>query len=173
MKRLLPLLIALVAASCTSTGTVRAPEVLRVYDSVEGVTIWTHTPVMLKNIGFDGSPAVLYQLAAICQGSDSEPCGDPFYLLAFSVQGQHLTASSDMTLRIGEKRLRPDHLSYEADTRGLTRFQEALVFPIERGDAAAFAAAPDGQVEGRIGGVTVQFSETRREASRMLMDRME
>src|SRR5690554_1574940 len=82
-------LVLLLCAGCASTGTIHKPRVIEEYDSVEGITYWTHTPIMLKNIGFDGSPSVFLQAGAMCQSDvRGRPCQDPRYVLAFQVQGQ-------------------------------------------------------------------------------------
>ena len=168
--RLVTVFMVLLLASCASTGTMRAPEVLRGYDSIEGISYWTHTPIMLKNVGFDGSAAIFMQAGAVCEGDVSGPCDEPRYFLTFQAQGQRLTSSTDFTLRLGEERLRPEPINYEAGTGGITTFSEQLAYSIDGRSLERLARLPEGWVEGRLSGMTLNLSYERREALRLLAD---
>lgn len=167
-------LVFLLCTGCASTGTIYKPRVLEEYDSIENITYWTHTPIMLRNIGLDMSPAIFLQAGAICQGDvRNEPCQEPRYILSFQVQGQRLTSSSNLTLRIGQERLRPEPFTYGADTGGLTTFKEGFGFFIDEEQIRALAYLPEGEVEGRLAGMDLNLSYNRREGLRLLLDHLE
>lgn len=170
------LLLTLAACGCTATGTLRAPQVVAQYDSIEDRTLLTSTPSMLRNHGLGGAPAVFLEAAAVCPGDVTQvtgpPCASPRYFLGFNRSGDNLSTTDAATIRIGEMRLRPAPMVSQAQTGGLSRFNEVVAYELSADEFRAFVTAPDGEVEARVMGETLAIPARRRVSAAMLLERM-
>jgi len=164
--------LLLLLTGCASTGTMTEAEVNRDYDSVEDLTYYTHTPVMLKNYGLDGSPSVFMQTIVTCEG-EVQDCPDGRYALLFTVEGERLSDSYSLTLRLGDRRIRPQRGDYNANTGRVTTFSEGFSFLVSEQDVRELARLPEGEVEGRLAGINLEMTYERRKAVRMLVSRLE
>jgi hypothetical protein len=167
--------VLLILTGCASTGTLQEAEVQKNYDSIEGITYWTHTPVLLENFGLTSGVAVDMQTAAGCQGKVSAPCDDPKWLLVFVVGGRGLLGEREknLTLRLGDRRIRPETANYEIESSALTGNKEEIAYQLTTEDVKDLAQLPKGEVEGRLAeNINLDLSYERRTAVRMLYSRM-
>lgn len=176
MRTLYVLAIASFLAGCASTGTIYRPRVNATYDSVEGRTMFVSSTSILRNHGIGGAPAITMETAAMCPGDvravTGPPCPSPRFFVGFNKTGDHLATSDGATIRIGERRIRPEPAATVTDTQSLRTFREVNVYEFSADDFRDFVMAPDGEVEARVIGETVQISAPRREGARMLYARM-
>lgn len=174
--RPLAICLVLVFSGCTATGTLRGPEVTVNYDSIEDRTIIASTPSMLRNVGVGGAPAVFMQTAAICPGDVSAAtvplCPEPRYIVGFQIRGDRLTTTDATTIRIGDLRLRPEPTVSSTQAGGLTNFTEVSAYTFSKEEFEAFVTAPDGEVEARVMGITLDIPLRRRVPALMLWERV-
>ena len=159
----------LFVVGCASTGTIHEAEVVKKYDSIEGLTYWTHTPILVRNTGIGKNAAVSMNAIGVCKGQHTDvPCDSAGWALAFQVQGGGLTDNTNLTLRLGERRIRPESENYNADTGGLYNYKEKIVYQLDRKDIRDLATLPKGEVEGRLAGTRLNLSYERRKGVRLL-----
>lgn len=163
-------------ASTASTGTYKEAKVVKEYDSVEGITHWTHTPILVSK--YDPFawkkvvPTINMQVFGHCDGEPKTPCEDPDWTLILKVRAKHVGEDPPLTLRLGDRRIRPEPKAYETGRNSNTmEYEERLAFPLDAQDVRDLAKLPKGKVEGRLADTNMNLSYKRRKAIRLLYDK--
>jgi hypothetical protein len=168
-------LILAITTGCASTGTLDKAEVEKNYDSIEGITYWTHTPVLLENFGLTSGVSVHMQTAAGCQEKVATPCDNPKWLLVLVVAGRGLLdeREKNLTLRLGDRRIRPETANYKTEPSAFTGNKEEIAYQLTAKDVKDLARLPQGEVEGRLADeINLNLTYERRKAVRMLYSKI-
>lgn len=149
---------------------------MKEYDSIEGVTYWTHTPVIVKELepfSVRKPPRlIIMRITGSCNGQARSPCENPDWSLLFRVKAETAGEDPPLTLRLGDRRIRPEPKSYETGTDPNTgEYEERITFPLDTQDVRDLAELPKGKVEGRLDGTNMNLSYERRKAIRLLHEK--